>query len=122
MEKIKLLGISKKEQRSSYTFPKEQKLFEIIRKVLVELGFENDDYGINGFGRPWDQESEKPDTDKEEDIKSKEYNEGIINFRNKDYSVDIIFFKSKVVLIFNYKKDKQQEISKIFGGFILEEE
>lgn len=119
MKKIKLLGLSKREYRSEYIFPREQIFFEIVRKVLPKLGFDENN-SIIGFGRPWDGKDESPILNEEDGITNKFYNERIFNFVNKDYSVDIIFFLKKVVLIFNYKKDKQQEISKAIGGFILD--
>ncbi|MBI2057163.1 hypothetical protein HYT91_02820 [Candidatus Pacearchaeota archaeon] len=119
MTKIKILGISKNEHRSEYLFPKEQKLFNIIREMLKKLNFENRFDNIESFGRPANEGGETM-WDKENDIK--EYNERIINFESKDYSMDIIFFSKRVVLIFNYKEDKQQEIAKILDKFILEED
>jgi len=119
--KIKILEISKNEHRSLFSFPKEQKLFGIIRNVLLKTiklnldSFERDH--ILGFGFPED-ETGHPVLDKEEDIKK--YNEQIFNFSNENYSVDIIFFSKKVTIIFNYTEDKQKEISKVFEG-VLEE-
>jgi hypothetical protein len=121
--KLKLLAIYKNEHRSEYVFPKEQKLFGIIREVLYKLNFKDSSLDeIKSMGRPWDEETETPIMDKEEDIYSKNYTEKIRNFYNKEYSVDIIFFLKKVVLVFNYKKDKQQEIAKAMEDFILEED
>ena len=119
-EKIKILGISKNEHRSVFNFPKEQKLFYLIRNILMKLGFE--DKFVFEFGAQTDKEGH-PIQDKEGHIKEekiKKYNEQIFNFSNNDYSIDIIFFLKKVSLIFNYKKDKQQELSKVFGGLIEE--
>ena len=121
-EKIKILGISKRKNRSEYIFPKEQKLFGIIREILYELDFEdgpNDD--VESIGRPRDK-WEHVERDKENNIFDKEYNEKIINLESKKYSVDIIFFSKKVVLIFHYKKDLQQEIAKVINKFIEDEE
>lgn len=119
--KIKLLAIAKDEHRSQYVFPKQQKLFGVIRESLIRLGFEKNKslFGVSGFGRPVDEETEAPILDEENDIQ--EYNETIQNFSNEKYSVDIIFFSQKVVLIFNYKKDRQQEISKAIEEFIENE-
>jgi|WetSurMetagenome_2_1015567.scaffolds.fasta_scaffold411404_2 hypothetical protein len=116
-KKIKILEISKSEYRSEYVFPKKQVLFKIIRETLFKLGFKKNE-GVIGFGRPWDQKSEKPILNKEENINGKNYNDRIIHFSNNKYSIEIIFFSKKVVLIFNYKKDQQQKISKSIGGFI----
>ena len=41
-EKIKLLGISKNDYRNTFGFPKEQKFFNILRKFLTKLGFEEE--------------------------------------------------------------------------------
>ena len=119
---IKLLALSKNEHRSMYTLPKEQKIFAIIRNILYKIKFQDDSLDqIRGFGRPYNEKTEHVELDKEEDVFPRDYNERIINISNKDYSIDIIFFSKKVILIFNYKKDKQQEISKAFEDFISEE-
>jgi hypothetical protein len=118
-KKIKLLAVHKNEQRSEYVFPREQKLFSIIRDILPKLGFKDNSHHITWFGRPVDKRGESV-LDKEESIKDKFYNERISNFSNEDYSIDIIFFSKKVVLIFNYKKDRQQKIAKIIGEYIIE--
>ncbi|MEX0920334.1 MAG: hypothetical protein WDZ69_01995 [Candidatus Pacearchaeota archaeon] len=120
MAKVKILSISKNEKRSLYAFKKEQNLFNIIREILIKLDFEKNPW-LLGLGRPWDEESEEPILNKEDDINSEDYNERIQNFQNKNYSVDIIFFINKVVIIFNYNKDMQQEISKVIGEFIKTE-
>ena len=120
-EKIKILEISKNEHRSVFSFPKEQKLFGIIRNILMKLGFENE--SVYDFGCLMDEESEQPIEDEKghmTEAKIERYKERIFNFSNNDYSIDIIFFSKKVILIFNYKKDKQQELSKVFEGLIEE--
>jgi hypothetical protein len=119
--KIKILSISKSESRSEFSFPKEQKFFEIIRNFLIKLGFEKGDSMYNGsilaIGRPID-EDDRPIVDKEDNIKK--YRGFSRNYSNKDYSVDVIYFKDKIVLIVNYKKDKQQIVSEALGNFVLE--
>lgn len=120
-EKIKILGISKNKKRSVFTFPKEQKLFGIIRNALIKLGFENTK--VFGFGCLYDEETEEPVQDKEGhfvEAKIEEYKEDIFNFINEKYSIDIIFFSKKVSVIFNYQKDRQREIAKAFRGVIKE--
>ena len=120
-EKIKVLGINKNEHRSVFSFPKEQKLFGIIRNILMNLGFKKE--SVYDFGCLIDEESEEPTKDEKGhmiEAKIERYDEGIFNFSNNNYSVDIIFFSKQVSLIFNYKQDKQQELSKVFEG-ILEE-
>lgn len=115
--RIKILGVSKNEHRSIFSFPKEQKLLEIIRNVLMKLGFEGDE-SLFEFGSQWNAKTKQHIVGKEENIKN--YNEEIFNFSDENYSVDIIFFSKKVVLIFNYKEDKQQELSKVFEGIFEE--
>jgi hypothetical protein len=123
MEKIKLLSVSKNEHRSEYIFPKEQKLFGIIREILYKLNFKDGSLeSIKSFGRPISEDTEIFNANKEESIFNKNYKEKIINFFVEDYSLEIIFFNKKVALVFNYNKDKQQKISKVIGEFILEEQ
>lgn len=114
-EKIKMLSISKSDYRNEFGFPKEQKFFEIIRKFLIKLGFKEDKY-ILGYGRPWNQSEEEPILDKEYNIKK--YVNKIDNYRDKNYSIDIVYFYNEVVLIINSKQDKQQIISKAIEEFI----
>ena len=114
---IKLLSISKNKHRSEYSFPKVQEFFGVIRSLLPLLGFEEDGY-IVGFGRPWDEEMEAPIWDKEDNILN--YSEQINHFVNKKYSVDIVFFSKTIHLIFNYRDDRQQEISKALDNFIVD--
>lgn len=116
-EKIIMLSVSKSDFRNSFSFPKEQKFFEILRKFLVKLGFEEEDISISGHGRPWSEG--EPISDKEDSIKK--YINKIYNFHNKDYSIDIIYFDKEVVLIVNSKQNKQQFISKAIEEFIEEE-
>ena len=121
MEEIKILEINKNEHRSIFSFPKEQKLFEIIRNILMKLEFENE--SVYDFGCLIDEETEEPVMDVEGHLveaKIERYNEKVFNFSNNDYSIDIIFFSEKVSLIFNYKEDKQQKLSKVFEGLIEE--
>jgi len=120
-DKIRILEINKNEQRSVFTFPKEQKLFGIIRNVLMKLGFEK--RSVFEFGYIYDEETEEPVKDKKGhfvEVEIERYNERIFNFTNKEYSIDVIFFAKKVSIIFNYKKDKQKEISNVFEGIIKE--
>ncbi len=116
MVKIKLLSISKNEHRSEFSFQKEQKLFGIIRKFLLKLGFKKEH--VVDFGRPWDEKTQEPILNKEDKIK--DYKDITRNFSNEKYSLDIIFFSKEVNLIFNYKKDLQQQISKALEQFIKE--
>ena len=119
--KIKILSISKRSHRSELRFPKEQKLFDILRKFLINLGFDVDDeFSVEGIGRPYNnQEDGEIIMNKEEEIKK--YKEMIANYTNKDYSVDIIYFSEKVFVIINYKKDKQKQISDALKDLIYEE-
>ncbi|MBI4116934.1 hypothetical protein HY449_04280 [Candidatus Pacearchaeota archaeon] len=114
-EKIELLSVSKSDYRNEFGLPKEQKFFEIVRKFLWKLGFEEDKY-LLGYGRPWEESTEEPILNKENNIKK--YVNKIDNYRNKNYSVDIIYFDKEVVLIINSKTNKQQVISKVLDEFI----
>ena len=118
MEKIELLEISKGKYRSMYKFPKEQKFFEIFRNILLKLGFEPRDK-VLGFGRPWDQKDHFPIMEKEDKIE--EWDQIVINFSSKHYSIDIAFFLEEVATIFNYREDRQQEIAKVLEDFVLED-
>jgi adenylate kinase family enzyme len=113
-EKIILLSISKYPYRSEFGFPKEQKFFDILRKFLWKLGFEEEDINISGHGRPWSEG--EPISDKEDNIKK--YINKIYNFNNKNYSVDIIYFDKEIYLIINSKQNKQKIISKALDEFI----
>ena len=114
-EKIQMLNVSKSDYRNEFGFPKEQKFFGILRKFLIKLGFKEDEY-LLGYGRPWDQSDEKPILDKENNIKK--YFNRIDNYRDKEYSIDIIYFDKEVTLIINSKKNKQQFISEALEEFI----
>ena len=107
MEKIKLLNISKEEHRSEYAFIKSKKSFKIITDFLIKLGFDKEEI-IHYF------------EDNENYLEN--YHKGISGFYNENYSVDIIIFEKEIVLIFNSKEDKQQEISEVIGDFILDED
>ncbi len=117
--KIKLLSISKYPYRSEFSFPKEQKFFEILRNFLIKLGFEKGDSMYDGsilaIGKPIDKD-DLPIMDKEDNIKK--YINKIYNFSNKSYSADIIYFDKEVVLIINSRQDKQKIISKALDEFI----
>ena len=113
MEKIKLLGVSKSGEHNKYEFPKEQKLFGILRQFLKEIGAW---YMGDSLGRPLDKKSGESIYGKEESIKN--YIDKEFRFHNKEYCIDIIFGKSRVFLFIHTKKDKQQEITKIINKFI----
>jgi len=121
IERIKLIGISKNERRSEYTFPKEQKIFGIIRSILRKLNFENQFNDLESFARPADEGGETI-WEKEDKITGDKYNERILDFYNDKYYVHTIFFSKKVVLLFHYNEDKQQEIAKVIEKFVIEED
>jgi hypothetical protein len=112
MERIKLKSISKSSFRSKYEFPKEQKFFGIIRKLLIEIGLNQ----ANWIGAYYDEKKDDYEDGKDDDIS--EYIERIDNISNKDYSVDIVYFSNSIEVIFNSKKDKQQQISEMFEKYL----
>lgn len=115
MKKIKVLGINKRDYRTQVIFPKEQKFFRIFKKFLIKLGFEKSEQ-IQEFGIPFNEKEYEYAYKKEENIKK---NIDIShNFRNKYYSIDVVFGKNKIFVIFNYKRDKQQFISECLEEFI----
>jgi hypothetical protein len=119
-KKIKIIGISKNNSRTQLTFPKEQKLFSILREFLRRLQFDEDEeYGIQIIGRQYKESEGKYDLSYEDDISK--YNESIESYKSKDYSVDIIYFSEKVVVILNYFEDMQKEIGDALENLIKEE-
>ncbi len=121
MEKIKILSISKRDYRSEFGFPKEQKLFEILRQFLINLGFDkNKEWGVMSLGRTYDSEKHEYNLNQEDSIDT--YSNIINNYTSEDYSVDIIYFDKKVFVILNYKEDKQKEIGEALKDLIIEEE
>lgn len=116
MKKIKILGISKTKCRSEFIFPKKQEFFEVIRRFLFELGFGEDEDFISSIGKSFDKKTGEFIMDKEQSIKASV--DITHNYSNKDYSIDIIYFKKKIVLIVNYKIDKQQIVSRVLDKFV----
>ncbi len=116
MKKIKVFGIKKSEWKNYYIFPKKKEVFEIIRNLLRELGFEECEW--EHFGRPIDKKQGEPILNKEENIKK--YIDERIGFDNEEYSIEVIFGKDKVFLIIHTETNKQQKISKILDKFIQE--
>ncbi len=116
MKKIKIQGIHKSKYRSEFIFPKRQGFFEIIRKFLVELGFDMNQDLIYSIGKPFDKKTGEFIMDKEQSINF--YVDINNNYSNNDYSIDIIYFKKKIVLIINYKTNKQQFVSKMLRKFV----
>ncbi|MBT4377157.1 hypothetical protein HOD29_07340 [archaeon] len=112
MEKIKIKSLSKTSFRSKYVFPKQQKFFKIFRKVLTNLKIKE----ANVLGAYYDEKDEQHILEKEEKIST--YHETIDHFENKQYSVEIIYFSDSIHVIFNSKRDKQQEISNILEKYI----
>jgi hypothetical protein len=74
---------------------------------MVDLGF--DINHVKFYGRPFSEKEGEYLVDREENIK--DYVAKIENFRNENYSIDIIAFSDRVVVIINSREDKQQEIS-----------
>lgn len=114
MEKINFISLSKSPYRSEYTFRKEQQMFEFVRNFLIDLGFEES--RVNSFGRPIDKNTEEAILDKEESIDN--YVDRIDNFGNDVYSVDIISFSEKMVLVINSREDKQKEIVEALEKYV----
>jgi len=110
MPKLKILGISKSEFRSCYTVEKNQDCFKFIRDFIRELKIDTPyPYGVI-------LNEDDIATDKEEKIE--EYFDKIDNFRNDEYSIDVIAFKEKMIVVINSKEDKQQEIAGILDKYI----
>ncbi len=108
---VKIFGVAKSEFHNYYELDKKQKFFSGFRKLLVDLGFAEDDSNdptIYGFGRPRDNYGEAITT-KEVDIQ--DLVDEHYFWQNNYYMVDVIFGKAKIFLIIATKKDRQQEIS-----------
>jgi len=110
MVKIKLKSIRKHSLRSSCSFEKNSVTIEAINNILGKLGV------LKIGGR---------------DLKDLVYEEGdrslddinkfvdeIYNFRNDDYSVDVILGKDTIFLVINSITDKQKEIYKAVFKFV----
>ena len=90
----------------------------MIREVGKKLGLDDGkEFGLSSFGKIVTQDEEIV-INKEENIL--DYVDRVDSYRNEDLSMDIVFRKDKVFVIFNYKKDMQQKISDIFGGYFIE--
>src|SRR3989344_5670757 len=111
MTNIKLLAVEKSDKHNSYTFPKVQEFFEVVRDLLKELEFEH--YEWNGFGRPRECQYDEPLSDEDEDIKK--YTDEMFTYEKEDDYIEIIFGKDKVFLIIHTQKNQQRKISKIIN-------
>lgn len=108
MPKLKYKKISKSTTRSQYNFPRMQEFFCFIRGVLSRLNFE-ENWELEGFGRPLKESfGEEPIFWKEFDMDLEIFDEKLVNFSNKEHSVDIIFFSKEIKVIFNQKRNRQQ--------------
>jgi|SRR3989338_6528739 len=107
MKKVKLIGISKSKLQSIYTLKKSPYFFQGFTKFLSELDFKELDY--YGFGRKIDKKYGEPYLDRFESINK--YIDLHHKFKNKDFSINVVFGRSKIFIIINTKKDKQQFIS-----------
>lgn len=104
---INILGMSNWKHHYCITLEKKQEFFSGFRKLLVELGFEeNSNPVIYSFGRPQDKMGE-PIMNKEDDIQK--YVDEHDFFNNDSYFIDVIFGKDKIFLIVNSNEDKLQE-------------
>jgi hypothetical protein len=109
MEKIKILGVTKNEFESHYTFEKKEEFMPFLERFLIEIGFEKRVAG--GF-------THDPENEAEEDslpyYALEDLEDSVRSVKNDEYSVDIFIGHKKIILILRYD-DKQQEVSdKIF--------
>ena len=107
---LKIIESRKSEKQCFFTFEKKQEFFKFFRRLLVNLGFgeEESTYPIYSFGRPSDKHGE-PITNKEENIKF--YGDRDYFFENGKYRINLLFGQKKIFLIINSNKDQQKAIS-----------
>lgn len=116
--KIKPKSINKGDINSSYQFPREQKILEILRKTLIKLRFEEKE--ANSFGRPWEDTEEELKPSEEEFDLRKELKQEMKVFDNKDFYIDIIFFVGSILVHFRHRKGEQNRISDALEEFLEE--
>ncbi len=102
---MKLLALTKAEDRCFFKLEKKQSFFKNFRNFLTELNFASVD--IENFGYELDEECLP--TSKEKDISKLIDKHGF--FKNDDYNIDIISGKNSIFVIISTKSDKQKELS-----------
>lgn len=112
MKKLKLLGSGKSSHHNYFIFSKHQDFFEIARKLLDKLGFEEKEYGY--LGRPLDKNHE-PINNKDDDINK--YTDVRYAY-GEDCFVEIVFGKEKIFLLIHTKKDSQEIISAVLKELV----
>jgi|APSaa5957512622_1039677.scaffolds.fasta_scaffold137758_1 hypothetical protein len=121
--KIKIISVSKNEQRGLWTFKKNQTFIPSFLNFLLKLGFNLDeDFDIKFFfGVPHEDENYLP----EEYVKkpfSQEYlpidsfNQEIYTFNKKNLDIEVIFFSDKIVISIRSNKTAKK-IGELIGDF-----
>ena len=111
---MKLLGIGQRDEYQYFIFRKEQKLLKILRKILLELGEEEDsvDDLIYQGGLCTIQES-KSNNKKLKEKSILEILDQRFNFSGNGYNLDILFGSKKVFLIGYGKKIRSAVLKSI---------
>ncbi|MCK5449630.1 hypothetical protein KAI32_02095 [Candidatus Pacearchaeota archaeon] len=103
IKKVRLRSLSKKNLRCEFVFGKSLEVVDVIDKILSRLGDLEELDLANGESRK---------------VKINEWVDVVCNIKNDDYSVDVFFGKSKIVLVINSRRDKQREISEAVFEFV----
>lgn len=97
--------------RFCYEVDKKEEFKEIFLSFMKELGFKERDFNYI-FELP-DKEGEVVE------LKIKEINQRVDNFRNNDFDVDVIYWRNKIEMIVRTKKKEKliKQIGKYFKFF-----
>ena len=114
MDKVKIFALSKSDFHNIFTLEKKQEFFSGFRKFLVDMEFDENEFKIYSFGRPFDEDGE-PDLKKEKDIN--ELVDVYDFFSDGDVFINIVYGLNKIFLTIITKKDQQEKIMNCLNKF-----
>lgn len=97
IKKLILSGVGNSEGRSFYVIEKKQDFFSSFAKFLINCGF-NENLYVDEY--------------QEDSPKIKDFVDFQENFKNKDYDIDLIFGKEKIILIIRADENNLENIKK----------
>lgn len=124
-KKIKVISVSKSDQRELWTLEKAQPFMPGLLQFLLDLGFSlEEDFDIKFyFGVPHEDDDYMPESYVKNPYSQKyisvnSFDQEVITFNRKNIDVEVIFFSNKIVLSIRTKK-KSSEIGKLISKFAL---
>jgi hypothetical protein len=121
-KKVKIIQVSKNEQREIWTFEKSQSFLPSLLQFLLDLGFSIKDQDIEFFfAVPHGDGSYTPDSYIHDPYSQKYllislFNDEMFTFYKRNLDLEVIFFNKEIIMTIRSNK-KSSEIGKLISKF-----